>query len=78
MLKQLYMELAELDLKYHELGQRESGRIDIKATSMDPLGVDEVIRIKEVADHHHAFTSWDGKDIKIVHPSWYDKPPVSP
>jgi hypothetical protein len=58
--------LADLELKYHELGEISDGTILLVAKSLDPEGVMEVMRIKELADSFSLTTKWDGQNIQIA------------
>ena len=66
MLQMLFEELRKIDLKYHIFDRCEPHVITLHATSLDPNGVDEVMRIKAIADRFHAHTVWDGENIEIV------------
>ncbi|UFS61710.1 hypothetical protein LOH54_08540 [Sulfurimonas sp. HSL-3221] len=54
-----------MDWNYHVLQKPESGVITMRATSMDPQGVLEVMRIREIAEEFRLYTKWDGQDIVI-------------
>jgi len=67
MLTQLYDELSAIDWQYHALeAPAMAGAIVLKAVSMDPQGVLEVMRIREIAEEHHMHAKWDGRDIMIA------------
>lgn len=66
MIKSLYNALCELDLKYHHIGEIGEGVILLTAKSLDAEGIDEVIRINELAAKFHLVTKWDGENIQIV------------
>jgi len=67
MLTQLYNELSAIDWQYHALEAPVSSAIVLKAISMDPQGVLEVMRIREIAEEHQMHAKWDGRDILIAH-----------
>ncbi len=66
MLQNLYNELARINFKHHRLSPYREDMIYIAASSLAPEGIEEVMRIKEIADRHKHDACWDGKDIKIV------------
>ena len=66
MLQHLYNRLAHSELKYHKLAAHSDERIFLTATSLDPKGVDEVMRIKELADHLKLHAKWDGLNVEIA------------
>ncbi|MEJ2467694.1 MAG: hypothetical protein P8Y65_07930 [Campylobacterales bacterium] len=66
MFKKLHAELSKIDWKYHALKKLEGDFIELKALSLDPEGVLEVMRVKEIADQLLFHTNWDGHDIKIM------------
>ncbi|WP_345969351.1 MULTISPECIES: hypothetical protein [Sulfurimonas] len=65
MIQELYNKLSAMDWTYHALQKPESGVITMRATSMDPQGVLEVMRIREIAEEFRLYTKWDGQDIVI-------------
>lgn len=67
MLRNLYNELSKMDLRYHALGELREDRIFLSATAIIPEGVDEVIRIKNLADTYNFCTLWDGHNIEITY-----------
>ena len=66
MINSLHNKLRDLELKYHELGETSDGTILLTAKSLDPEGVMEVMRIKELADSFNLTTKWDGQNIQIA------------
>ncbi|MDX1295314.1 MAG: hypothetical protein R3302_03550 [Sulfurimonadaceae bacterium] len=66
MFQNLYNELSRLELKYHQLGKRIDEKIVLRATSLDPRGIDEVMMIKGMADRVNLYTNWDGQNVTIV------------
>lgn len=66
MLQNLYNRLARSELKYHKLAALSEERIFLTATTLDPKGVDEVMRIKELADHLKLHAKWDGLNVEIA------------
>lgn len=66
MLQHMYKELHRTDLKYHKLAGCTDRQIILKATSPKTKRVEEVMRVKELADRHSLFTKWDGTDIMIL------------
>jgi hypothetical protein len=65
MIQELYAKLSTINWHYHALQEPTSGTIVLKAISMDPQGVLEVMRIRELADEFRLHTKWDGQDIQI-------------
>lgn len=65
MFKKLHDELSKIDWKYHVLQKLEGEFIELKALSLDPEGVLEVMRVKEIADQLKFQTNWDGQNIRI-------------
>lgn len=66
MLKMAHDEILKTELKYHILDSFTPLAITLHATSLDPHGVDEVMRIKAIADRFHVHMIWDGENIEIV------------
>lgn len=66
MFYKLHDELAKTEWKYHKLENVEGEGIVFKAISMDPDGVNEVMRIKAIADRYLYHLKWDGENIEIV------------
>ncbi len=66
MLHHLRKRLQESPLQYHKVVSCSDKRIILKATSSKNSRVEEVMRIKEMADRHSLFTKWDGNDIHIL------------
>ncbi len=66
MLEHLYNEFLKLDLTYHELGALAGNTICIMGKSLDPEGVDEVMRMNKIADKLYLGMKWDGQNIEIV------------
>ena len=66
MLHKLYNELSRVVWKYHRLEMKEGDEITLKAISLDPDGISEVMRIKEIVDRYFLYMNWDGEDIRIV------------
>jgi hypothetical protein len=65
MLHHLYANLKKLDLTYHKLARRTEKGIVLIATSLKSERVEEVMRIKSLADRYSLFTKWDGTNITI-------------
>lgn len=65
MLHNFYNRLSKISLKYHQLTPFEDHRVLVRAKSLSPYGVDEVMRIKQLADKFDLHTYWDGRDIKV-------------
>jgi hypothetical protein len=65
MLHNFYNRLSKVALKYHQLAPYEDHRVLIRAKSLNPYGVDEVMRIKKLADSFDLHTTWDGRDITV-------------
>jgi hypothetical protein len=65
-MQQLINELKRLTFHYHEMASVESDKVLFKAVSMDPRGIDEVMKIKEIVDRHRLHTVWDGQNIEIL------------
>ena len=65
MFKKLYDELSKTEWKYHILQNFNESAIEFKGISLDPNGVSEVMRIKEVVDNFFFHTRWDGENILI-------------
>ena len=61
----LYEELKTLNLQHHVLEDISKEAVMLVAKSLDPEGVDEVMRIKKIADKYGLVTVWDGKNIEI-------------
>ena len=69
-LKNILTELERLTFQYHEMGSIENDKIILKGISLDPNGIEEAMKIKEMADKYNLHTLWDGQDIEILrHPS---------
>ena len=66
MFQKLYYELSEMGWKYHMLENVDDDGIRFRAISLEPNGVNEVIRIKEIADRFRFHMKWDGENIRIV------------
>jgi hypothetical protein len=66
MLHHLRDSLKRTALKYHKLVSYSDKRIILKGTSQKSQRVEEVMRIKQLADRHSLFTKWDGNDIQIL------------
>lgn len=66
MFKTLHEELSKIAWKYHKLEPVEGEHLVLKALSLDPNGVDEVMRIKEIADRFFFQMYWDGENIMIA------------
>ena len=66
MFKKLYRELSGKGWKYHVLEQYKDNQIVLRGISMDPDGVHEVMKVKEIADHFFFHTRWDGQNIQIL------------
>ncbi|MHC3995449.1 hypothetical protein ACXWTF_11525 [Thiomicrolovo sp. ZZH C-3] len=65
MIQELYQKLSAIEWNYHVLQAPDRGVIILKAISMDPQGVLEVMRIREIAEEFRLYTKWDGQDIMI-------------
>lgn len=65
MTHRLYCELETHEFLYHELEAFNGDIIILSPTSIEAESVDEIMRIKEIADKHHHITSWDGENIEI-------------
>jgi hypothetical protein len=65
MLQHLYVNLKRLDLTYHKLARCTEKGIVLIATSLKSERVEEVMRIKTLADRYSLFTKWDGRNITI-------------
>lgn len=65
MLRNLYGVLLRMDLEHHKLYGLQEELIYLTATSLDPEGIDEAIRIKQLADSFSMHTIWDGENIQI-------------
>lgn len=64
-LSTLYSELSKVNMQYHTLAPLGKGCIKVMAKVMDPEGIVEVMRIKELADKYKLMARWDGKDVLI-------------
>ncbi|MDX1294692.1 MAG: hypothetical protein R3302_00395 [Sulfurimonadaceae bacterium] len=65
MLHNFYYRVSKIPLKYHQLTPYEEHRVLIRGKSLHPYGVDEVMRIKYLADMFELQTHWDGRDITV-------------
>ena len=69
-LKNIIDEFQRFAFQYHEMGYVEHDKIVLRAISLDPSGIDEAMKIKEIADRYRLHTLWDGENIEILkHPS---------
>lgn len=66
MLQNIYNRLARSELKYHKLVGHSEDRVFLTATTLDPRGVDEVMRIKALADRLQLHAKWDGLNVEIA------------
>jgi len=66
MFRELYEELAGNEWRFHRLHALEENAIALSGISLDPLGVAEVMQIKEIADRYRLHTVWDGENIRII------------
>lgn len=67
MLRNLYSELSRMDLKYHELVELKVNKIFLAAKVLASEGIEEVMRIKSLADMYRFCARWDGENIEIMH-----------
>lgn len=65
MIDNLHNELINFKLQYHELEPSNCKTIALHAKSLDAEGINEVMRIKEMADKFNLTTRWDGQNIEI-------------
>jgi hypothetical protein len=66
MFQKLHDELSKITWKYHKLEPVAEEAVSLKALSLDPSGVKEVMRIKEIVDRFLLQMDWDGENIRIV------------
>lgn len=64
-LHNLYQALANFELKFHELMPLDDNTVTLLGKSLAPEGIDEVMKVKDIADRLNLVTSWDGQHIEI-------------
>ncbi|MGD9969025.1 MAG: hypothetical protein AB7S65_01090 [Sulfuricurvum sp.] len=61
----LYRELLGMELQFHRVMAPKKNKIFLDGIDLDPRGIDEVMKIKALADRYRFDTVWDGTNIEI-------------